>query len=126
MNSLNIIGRLTRDPELTPAKGDRSQYVKFTVAVDHRYGDGASFFNCVAFGKIADIIDKFLSKGRQVGITGEHEQSHYEDKEGKKLHSWTVKVERVEFLGGKSDGKASGSKEQFAEMTPEEQEELPF
>ena len=104
MNSLTIVGRLTRDPEYTPASGDKSQYAKYTVAVDNEFGDLTSFFPCVSFGAQADNINKFVRKGRQVAIKGRMEQGDkYTDKDGKERRSWTVRVERIEFLGTKAE-----------------------
>lgn len=106
MNNITLIGRLTRDPEYTASSGDKSQYVKFTVAVDNRFGDQASFFDCICFGKNADNIDRYLSKGRQVGVRGRMEQGDpYTDKNGNKRRSWTVRTEEVEFLGSKGESK---------------------
>ena len=99
MNDITIIGRLTRDPEYTPASANKSQYVKFTVAVDNRFGDGTSFFDVISFGRNADNIDKFLSKGRLVAVNGRMEQGEpYTDRNGNKRRSWTLKAEEVQFL----------------------------
>lgn len=107
MNNITIIGRLTRDPEYTARNGDKSQYTKFTVAVDNEYGDLASFFDCITFGNQADNVDKYLRKGRQVGVRGRMEQGEqYTDKNGNKRRSWTLRAERVEFLGSKNDQSA--------------------
>lgn len=104
MNSIIFVGRLTRDPEYTDRKGDKSQYAKFTVAVDNRFGDLASFFDCIAFGALADLIDKYLSKGRQVAIRGRMEQgAPYTDKNGNNRRSWSVMVEETKFLGSRND-----------------------
>ena len=104
MNSFTIVGRLTRDPEYTPASGDKSQYAKYTVAVDNEFGDLTSFFPCVSFGAQADNINKFVRKGRQVAVKGRMEQGEkYTDKDGKERRSWTVRVERIEFLGSKTE-----------------------
>ena len=110
MQSITIIGRLTRDPEYTASQGEKSQYAKFTVAVDNEYGDLTSFFDCIVFGKNADNVDRYLNKGRQVGVKGRFEQGEpYTDKNGNKRRSWTLKAEKVEFLGSKSDQKQTGS-----------------
>lgn len=105
MNIVVEIGRLTRDPEYTPKNGDKSQYAKFTVAVDNEYGDLTSFFDCIAFGVLADLIKKYLSKGRLVAVRGRMEQGEqYTDKNGNKRRSWTLKVEKCKFLD-KADSK---------------------
>lgn len=109
MNSITIVGRLTRDPEYTPANGNKSQYSKFTVAVDNEFGDLTSFFDCVSFGNQADNVSKFVKKGRQVAIKGRMEQGDkYKDKNGNERRSWSVRVERIEFLGTKSELASKG------------------
>lgn len=99
MNDITIVGRLVRDPEYTPASADKSQYAKFVVAVDNRFGDGTTFFECIAFGRTADNIDKYLGKGRLVAVNGRHEQGEpYTDRNGNKRRSWTLRAEEVQFL----------------------------
>ena len=104
MNSLTIVGRLTRDPEFTPEKEGKSQYTKYTVAVDNWKGDLTSFFDCISFGRQAEVDYKYLRKGRQVAVLGRHEQGEkYQDKHGVNRRSWSVRVERIEFLGTKAE-----------------------
>ena len=65
MNSINIFGRLVRDPELkayTNAKGETSSLCNFSVAVNRKFGEETDFFNCTVFGKRAEVINKFLRK----------------------------------------------------------------
>lgn len=115
MNNISIVGRLGRDPEYHPAQGDKSQFTKIAVAVDNEFGDLTTWFDCIAFGSTADNIDKYLRKGRQVAIKGRHEQGEpYTDKDGKNRRSWTLRIERIEFLADKSslverDGSAPAS-----------------
>ena len=102
MNGTTIVGRLGRDPEYHPAQGEKSQFCKFVVAVDNKFGDLTSWFDCIAFGRRADVIDKYLSKGRQVSVKGRHEQGEpYTDKNGILRRSWTFHVEDIEFLADK-------------------------
>ena len=134
MNNITIIGRLTRDPVYTPEKDGKRQRANFTVAVDNRLGDNASFFDCVAFGKTADVVDKWTHKGKQVGVSGRHEQGDpYLDKNGNKRRSWSVFVENIELLGPKSDGSAATAPAQTEPEpaiapTPEtlDDEDIPF
>ena len=106
MNTHTIHGRLVRDPELTPRKNsDSSDRVNFTVAVDRR-GEGTDFIDCVAFGKRAEVIEKFFSKG-------------HEGKDGIKRKSYSIFVEGFDFCGSKKDGNSSGdSWEQLDEDNP--------
>lgn len=74
MNSINIYGRLVRDPELkayTNSKGESNTMCNFTVAVNRRFGDDADFFNCTIFGKRAEVIDKFFRKASRIAVSGE-------------------------------------------------------
>ena len=120
MNDHKIHGRLVRDPELTPRKNsDSSDRVNFTVAVDRRYGDETDFFDCVAFGKTAELIDKWLAKGREVIVWGEGQIHSYEDKNGVKRKSYSIFVQGFDFCGSKSDSKkADDSWNQFDEDNP--------
>lgn len=134
MNNITIVGRLTRDPEYTEAKGEKVQRAKFTVAVDNDYGDGASFFDCIVFGKIADTIDKYLCKGRLVSVKGRIEQGEtWTDKNGSQRRSWTLypSFDRgVEFLGGAADSKAKVKPSEAPANMPDSFEEaesdIPF
>ena len=68
-----------------------------------------SFFDCVSFGNQADNVSKFVKKGRQVAIKGRMEQGDkYKDKNGNERRSWSVRVERIEFLGTKSELASKG------------------
>ena len=119
MQEIMIVGNLVRDPEYSPAQGDKSQYAKFTVAVDNEFGDLTSYFDCIVFGKTADNVDKYLSKGRQVAVKGRHEQGEvYQDKVGNNRRSWSLRVERVKFLRDKSSLVAS-------DVTEERQRDVP-
>ena len=133
MATIHIIGRLTRNPEYTPAQNGKSQRVNFDVAEDNEHGDNASFFPCVAFGKQADVIDKWTHKGKLVYIKGSMEQGEpYTDKNGNKRRSWSVWVERCKFLDSKNNAQAASKLEQDAAAllmpdTMEKQEEdIPF
>lgn len=120
MNNHTIHGRLVRDPEYTPRKNsDSSDRVNFTVAVDRRYGDETDFFDCVAFGKTAELIDKWLAKGREVVVWGEGQTNSYTDKNGIKRKSYSIFVQGFDFCGSKSDSKKSDdSWNQFDEDNP--------
>ena len=101
MNSVNLMGRLTANPELRTTQNGK--YVcTFTLAVPRDYGtDGQTdFITCVAWGKTAQIIDKYGSKGEQYGITGQIQSRYYEDKNGKKVYVTEVIVSRFDFCGG--------------------------
>ena len=112
MNNISITGRLTRDQELKyTASG--AAIGKFAVAVDRRVKQGdswvkqASFFDCVIFGKMAESLGQYLTKGKQVGISGEMVQNFWES-EGQKKSRWEVIVRELALLGGRSEVQQQG------------------
>ena len=109
MNNHTIHGRLVRDPELTPRpNSDSSDRVNFTVAVDRRYGDETDFFDCVCFGKRAEVIHKYFSKGKEIIVSGEGQVHSYEGKDGVKRKSYSIMISDFDFCGSKSDSKTGG------------------
>ena len=120
MNNHTIHGRLVRDPELTPRRNsESSDRVNFTVAVDRRFGDESDFFDCVAFGKRAEVIDKFFKKGQEIIVTGEGHINSYEGKDGVKRKSYSIFVEGFDFCGSAKDNKKTeDSWEQLDEDNP--------
>ena len=73
-----------------------------------RRGEGTDFIDCVAFGKRAEVIEKFFSKGQEIIVWGEGHLNSYEDKNGIKRKSYSIFVEGFDFCGSKKDGKSSG------------------
>ena len=108
MNEVNLIGRLTRDPEVRYTQNNMA-VARFSIAIDRMNG-GTDFPSIVAFGKTAENCEKYLSKGRQVGITGRIQTGSYE-KDGRKIYTTDVVASRVEFLGGKSSDTESTAQE---------------
>ena len=108
LNNVTLIGRLTRDPEIRYSQSAEPMAVaRFNVAVNRRYkreGEPeADFINCVAFRKTAEIIEKYFTKGKMIGIVGRIQTGSYTDKQGNKRNSTDVVVEEVCFCGDKED-----------------------
>lgn len=102
MNSVILIGNLTRDPELSyKPSNDPLAICKFTIAINDGYGDKArvDYPSIVCFGKVAENCDKYLKKGSKVGVTGKIQTGSYE-KDGRKVYTTDVIASSVEFLGG--------------------------
>ena len=115
MNSVSLIGRLTRDPEVRYGQSSQTAVARFSIAIDRgrdRDGNdrGADFPNIVCFGKTAELVEKYLGKGRLVGITGRLQTGSYE-KDGRKVYTTEVLADRVEFLdrGERAEGGQSYS-----------------
>lgn len=100
MNIVNIIGRLTKDPEVR--WNDNMAIATFTVAIDRgkdKNGNdkGADFPRVTVFGRQAETVEKYLGKGRMVGITGRIQTGSYE-RDGQRIYTTDVVADRVEFL----------------------------
>lgn len=111
MNSVVLIGRLTKDPEVRYSQGTQNAVATFTVAVDRPFAKEktADFLRVVVFGKQAENCERFLSKGRQVGIQGRIQTGSYKNKDGETRYTTDIVADRVEFLGGRNDaGTSSG------------------
>lgn len=106
MNSVMLIGRMTKDPDV---KNGNTTVARFSIAIDrgkNRNGEdmGTDYPNIVCFGKTAELVEKYLGKGRLVGISGKLHTDSYE-KDGRKIYTTDVIADRVEFLdrGEKKD-----------------------
>lgn len=121
MNNVNLIGRLTRDPEAR--NGQNTMVCSFTLAVNRPFSKEkeADFIRCVSFGKTAEIADRYLMKGREAGVTGWIKTGSYDDKDGKKVYTTDVMVERLDLIGGRPDRDES---EGFREYRDDD--DLPF
>ena len=125
MNNHTIHGRLVRDPELTPRRNsDSSDRVNFTVATDRRFGDESDFFDCVAFGQRAEVINKFFSKGKEIIVWGEGHINSYEGKDGVKRKSYSIFVDGFDFCGSKE--KSSERKNEAGDNWSSFDEDNPF
>ncbi len=101
MNSVNLTGRLTRDPELVEAKGGTS-IANFALAVDRRDREaGPVYVEVKAFGAQADAIASHKSKGDEVAVEGRLELDRWEAQDGSKRSRLYVVANRVEFLRNK-------------------------
>ena len=101
MNQVNLIGRLTADPELKRTQSGTAM-VRFSIAVDRAYtkqGEEkqADFINCVAWDKKAEFICKYFSKGQKIALTGIIRTGSYTDKDGNKRSTFDVWADSVEF-----------------------------
>ena len=100
MNSVCLVGRLTKDP--TVRYKDDMGIARFTLAVDRQKMNGkeatSDFPNVICFGKTAELVEKYITKGRQVGVTGRIQTGSYTDKDGKKVYTTEVVADRIEFL----------------------------
>lgn len=123
MNHIHIMGRLTKAPEISSTTTGKT-VAKFSVAVDRKYKkegqQEADFFPCITFDKQAEFVEKYLTKGTKVVISGEMNLDQAE-KDGKKNTYPKIKVSEIEFAESK---KAESKQDDF--ITVANDEELPF
>ena len=111
MNKVILSGRMTRDAEVTEyGKGkEKSLVARFSIAVrdgkDAKGEPQAQFIRCVAFGKLAELIDQFTAKGQIITVSGRLKNGSYEDEKDKITRYTTdVVIEDLDlFSNGKSD-----------------------
>lgn len=104
MNHFTGIGRLTKDPEIRYTQGDQgTKIASFTLAIDRRIKkEGqptADFIRCKAFGKTADIVEKYTQKGKQIAITGEIQTGSYTKQDGTTVYTTDIICNQVQLLG---------------------------
>ena len=105
MNNVQLVGRLTRDPEVRYSDGG-STVARFSLAVDRRFHkegqQDADFISCVSFGKTAEFIEKYFSKGMRMGLIGRIQTGSYTNQEGQKIYTTDVYTDNVEFVESKA------------------------
>lgn len=111
MNNINLIGRLTKDPDCR-VLNTGSQVATFTLAVDRKFKnqDGTrntDFIPIVAWGKTAELCEKHLTKGQQVGITGRCQTRTYQANDGTNRYIMEVVAEEITFVGSKKEKEQS-------------------
>lgn len=122
MNEVVLIGRLTKDPELRYTQNNTA-VCTFTLAVDrdHRKDDqnsnqpDADFIRITVWGKQGENCASYITKGRQVAVSGRIQTGSYQDRDGRTVYTTDVVALRVEFLGRKDDQtRPSGGNQQTA------------
>lgn len=128
MNRVCLIGNLTRDPELRYTTGEKQTAMcRFSVAINDGYGENqrTSYPNIVAFGKTAELCDKYLRKGNKAGIEGRIQTGSYE-KDGRTIYTTDIVADRVEFLTPKQEKQDARQSYEPATGFYETGDELPF
>lgn len=132
MNKVELVGRLTKDPEIKLTT-NQTQYCNFTLAVDRRFKDAngqrqADFINCVAWKETAAFIQKYFHKGNRIGLCGSIQTRSYDDNNGQKRFVTEVIVDEVEFVESATQQQTPAQTPTEATGTPAEEQagNLPF
>lgn len=99
INVVMLIGRLTKDADV---RAGEKTIAKFSVAVNRMKKDEVDFLNCVAFGKTAEIVEKYTHKGSRIAIRGRIQTGSYE-KDGRKVYTTDIIAEEIQLLDPKSE-----------------------
>lgn len=103
MNRVILLGRTTKDADVRYSQGANGDMAiaSITLAVDRKYKkegeQSADFINCKAFGKIAEVIEKYVTKGTKIAIVGRIQTGSYTNKDGVKVYTTDVMIEELEF-----------------------------
>ena len=125
MNCVQVIGRITADPEVKVSQSGKSILV-FSLAVQRDYKNRSGeydtdFFRCVAYQSSADYLGKYAKKGEMLAVSGSLRQNTYENRDGKKVSSVEISVSSVQILNRK---KSAPAEDGFDEMRP--LDDVPF
>lgn len=145
INRVYLIGRLTRDPEMSVLAKSNTSVTKFSLANNRVFVTGGekrdqtSFFNCIAWGKLGELISEYCKKGHRLAVEGRLQQRSWEDNSGNKRSTVEIVVENCQFLSPKgtsssdsygADSYDSGSPDYSgpsdADHTPFTDDDIPF
>lgn len=130
MNKVELIGRLTRDPDVrysTTKNGEQICIARYTLAIDRKGKDaGADFISCVAFGKSGEFTEKYLKQGTKIGISGRIQTGSYTNKDGKKVYTTDVVAEEHYFCESKGENQPEAPEDGFISIPKGIEEDLPF
>ena len=136
INKVVLLGRLSKDPELRYASGSGTAVCRFTVAITRQFKKyETDFINCVAFGKTGETIAQYLTKGRQIAVTGAIRTGSYDAQDGTKRYTTDVAVESFEFIGNSNNNSNNNGDSNwnqpvddvgFGDMTPVDDGDMPF
>ena len=113
MNKVQLIGRLTKDPDLRYTKNNIA-VASYTVAINTGYGEKqqTDFINVTTWGKSGEFVSNYFKKGQAIGIVGRLRSNNYEDSNGNKRYTVEVITEDIEFVGSKNE-KQNGQDEEI-------------
>lgn len=141
MNSVSLMGRLTRDPEVRYTANTQMANARFVVAVNRKLSKEkrqeaenngyptADFISCMAWGKTAETIANYFKKGNRIAITGHIQTGSYK-KDGQRIYTTDVVVDSFDFVESNKDNNSNQENTAqdygFNQATPTSNNELPF
>lgn len=112
MNKVILMGRLTKDPAISMTQSQNPmKYARYTLAVDRRTkqdgNQNADFISCIAFGKNADFVEKYLHQGTKIAVCGRIQTGSYTNQNGQKIYTTDVVAEEHYFAESKGNGQGN-------------------
>lgn len=130
MNKVILIGRLAKDPEMKYLAQTGNAVSKFSLAVDRAYmKDGqkqTDFFNIVVWGKQAENVANYLTKGSLIALDGEIQNRSYENNNGEKRYITEIVASRVKFLSKANGGSDNGTVQDDGYRVLDNMDDVPF
>lgn len=138
MNKVILMGNLTRDPEIRYTQSEKSMAIaRFSLAINRRFSregeTNVDFFNCTAFGKQAEFVEKYFRQGSRMLLVGRIQNDNYTNKNGEKVYSVQIMADEIEFAERKQSGGNNNSEpeqkqddDDFMEIPENIESELPF
>lgn len=138
MNKVILMGNLTRDPEIRYTQGEKSMAIaRFSLAINRRFSregeTNVDFFNCTAFGKQAEFVEKYFRQGSRMLLVGRVQNDNYTNKNGEKVYSVQIMADEIEFAERKQAGGNNNAEpeqkqddDDFMEIPENIESELPF
>ena len=123
LNRVALVGRLTREPELS-STGNGTAVTSFTLAVDRNFstrdGQEADFINCVVWRKPAENVAQYCSKGSLVSVDGRIQTRNYDNNQGQKVYVTEVIADSVQFISTRNNNTATAAQAHVNNYVPNE------
>lgn len=132
MNSVQLLGRLTKDPEMRINNSTKTAMVRFSIAVDKQLSreqkkafefnnkPTADFINCIAWGATAEAIARYTAKGNRILVQGRIQTGSYQADDGSKRYATDIVATSVDFIDWKENQESS------ADYSPIDDDRIPF
>lgn len=125
INRVILTGRLTDNPQIRHTQ--TSKVASFSIAVNRRFAQPnqpqADFIRCVAFGKLAELLERYVTKGTMIGVEGRIQTGSYDDPNtGRKVYTTDIVCDNIQFLESKRTQNNEYQNQQFGYQSPSNQE----
>jgi single-strand DNA-binding protein len=137
VNSITLVGRLTRDPELRSTASGltvaslRLAYTQSRKSASGQWEEEPGFIDVSVFGNQADVVGKFLAKGRQIVVQGRLDFRQWANPEGQQRSATQIVANQVQFIGGQENGQTQRASNPVAAQSnpsnaPADDDSIPF